>query len=65
VTAIAEAKISTPYTNQRQTKACGMKRKPSLHQKQIRFFTVFFGTLLVSGAIVLLWLVNRLPVYAH
>jgi hypothetical protein len=42
-----------------------MKRKPSLHQKQIRFFTFFFGSLLVLGAVVLLWLVNRLPVYAY
>jgi hypothetical protein len=37
-----------------------MKRKPSLHQKQIRFFTFFFGALLVSVVVGLLWLVNRL-----
>jgi hypothetical protein len=37
------------------------KRKPSLHQRQIRFFTCFFGGLLVLLLVALLWLMNRLP----
>jgi len=36
-----------------------MKRKPSPHQKQMRFFTVFFGTMLVLLVVALLWLINR------
>lgn len=36
-----------------------MKRKPSLHQKQIRFFTIFFGALLILLVVGLLWLLNR------
>jgi hypothetical protein len=41
------------------------KRKPSLHQRQIRFFTVFFGAIMVAVVIALLWLFNRLPGSAH
>jgi len=36
-----------------------MKRKPTPHQKQMRFFTVFFGALLVLLVVALLWLINR------
>ena len=36
-----------------------MKRKPSPHQKQMRFFTVFFGAMLVLLVAALLWLFNR------
>jgi len=35
------------------------KRKPSFHQKQMRFFTIFFGALLVLFICGLLWLLNR------
>ncbi len=35
------------------------KREPSLHQKQMRFFTVFFGTLLVLLVTGLLWVLNH------
>jgi len=36
------------------------RRKPSLHQKQIRFFTFLFGTLLVLLVAGVLWIMNRL-----
>jgi len=32
-----------------------------VHEKQIWWFTVFFGSLLVAGFAVLLWLVNHAP----
>ncbi len=35
------------------------KRELSLHQKQMRFFTGFFGVLVVLLAVFLLWLLNR------
>ncbi len=35
------------------------KSNPSLHQKQMRFFTVFFLVLVFVLFGVLLWLVNR------
>jgi len=34
------------------------KRELSLHQKQMRFFTCFFGALLVLATAFLLWLMN-------
>ena len=37
-----------------------MKRKPTLHQKQMRFFTFLFGTVLVLFVTALLWFVNRM-----
>jgi hypothetical protein len=42
-----------------------MKRKPSPHQKQIRFFTFFFGALLVLLVAGLLWFVNWLWLPGH
>lgn len=36
-----------------------MKRKPTPHQKQIRFFTCFFGAVLILLAVALMWLLNR------
>jgi len=38
-----------------------MKRQPSQHEKQIRFFTFFFGALLMGVMIGLLWLLNHIP----
>jgi hypothetical protein len=35
------------------------KRKPSAHQKQIRFFTFLFGAIMIVGIITLLWFLNR------
>ena len=35
------------------------KGNPSLHQKQMRFFTVFFLVLVLVLFAALLWLVNR------
>jgi hypothetical protein len=35
------------------------KRKPSAHQKQIRFFTILFGAIMILGIAVLLWFLNR------
>lgn len=35
------------------------KKNPSLHQKQMRFFTVLFSAILLALFIALLWLVNR------
>jgi hypothetical protein len=35
------------------------KRKPSAHQKQVRFFTILFGALLIASAAALLWVINR------
>jgi hypothetical protein len=43
----------------------GRKRKPSAHQKQIRFLTFFFGAIMISVVIALLWLFNRPPGSAH
>jgi len=37
------------------------KRKPSYHQKQMLFFTVLFGALLVLVVAGLLWLLNSQP----
>jgi hypothetical protein len=34
------------------------KRKPSAHQKQIRFFTVFFGSIMIAVLVTLLWFLN-------
>jgi hypothetical protein len=38
-----------------------MNKKPSLtpHERQMRFFTVFFGALLVAIMAGLMWLFNR------
>ncbi len=38
------------------------KRSPTLHEKQIRWFTLFFGSLLVVSFAVLLWLMNHVPI---
>ena len=35
------------------------KSNPSLHQKQMRFFTVFFLVIVLVLFAVLLWLVNK------
>jgi hypothetical protein len=35
------------------------KRKPSAHQKQVRFFTILFGALLIASVAGLLWVINR------
>jgi hypothetical protein len=43
----------------------GRKRKPTAHQKQIRFFTIFFGVVLVLILVALLWLFNRSPGNLH
>jgi hypothetical protein len=43
----------------------GNKRRPSAHQKQIRFLTVLFGTIMVLTVVVLLWLFNRPPGGVH
>jgi hypothetical protein len=40
-------------------------RKPTGHQRQIRFFTFFFGTLMILVVVALLWLLNRLPTAGH
>jgi hypothetical protein len=34
------------------------KRRASAHQKQIRFLTFFFGTILVAMAVGLIWLMS-------
>jgi hypothetical protein len=36
------------------------KRKPSAHQRQIRFFTFLFGALMIGVVIGVLWLINRM-----
>jgi len=38
-----------------------MKKKPSAHQRQIRFFTWLFTIVLTLLVILLLWLLNRGP----
>ena len=40
------------------------KRNPSAHERQMRFFTVLFGALLVLLMIALLWMINRVPLHA-
>lgn len=37
------------------------KRKPSLHQQQMRFFTVLFGVLAVIIAVAFILLLNATP----
>jgi hypothetical protein len=34
------------------------KSEPSFHEKQIRFLTLFFGVIVVSIFIAILWLAN-------
>jgi hypothetical protein len=34
------------------------KRKPSAHQKQIRFFTFLFGAIMIAALAALLWFLN-------
>ena len=34
------------------------KRKPSPHQRQIKFFTFFFGAVLIGLVALLLWFLN-------
>ena len=41
------------------------KENPSLHQKQMRFFTVFFSAILLALFIALLWLINRSSDLGH
>ena len=41
------------------------KGNPSLHQKQMRFFTVFFLVIVLVLFGVLMWLVNRPSYPAH
>jgi len=43
----------------------GHKREPSIHQKQIRFFTIFFGIIMIAVAIFVLWLLNLPPGGIH
>lgn len=43
----------------------GKKRKPSGHQKQIQFFTILFGTVMVLAVGALIWFFNRLSMPAH
>jgi hypothetical protein len=39
----------------------GHKRRPSAHQKQIRFLTFSFGAIMIVVVVALLWLFNRPP----
>ena len=39
----------------------GNKRRPSPHQKQIRFLTIFFGAILVAAVVGVLLMLNRPP----
>jgi flagellar biogenesis protein FliO len=41
------------------------KENPSLHQKQMRFFTVFFLVIVLVLFAALLWLVNRSSYPTH
>jgi len=41
------------------------KGNPSLHQKQMRFFTVLFFVIVLALFAVLLWLVNRSSYPTH
>jgi len=43
----------------------GQKRKPSAHQRQMRFFTIFFAVLLIAFLVAALWLLNRTPASVH
>jgi hypothetical protein len=43
----------------------GNKRRPSAHQKQIRFLTFFFGTVMVVVAVALILLFSRPPGVPH
>ncbi len=43
----------------------GRKRKPSAHQKQIRFFTIMIGAILIVLAAGFLWLLNRITTPHH
>jgi hypothetical protein len=40
----------------------GHKRKPSPHQKQIRFFTIMLGAILIALVTGLLWMLNRITI---
>lgn len=40
------------------------KRSPSLHEKQMRFFTILFGVLLIAVVVAVLWFLNRSPLHA-
>jgi t-SNARE complex subunit (syntaxin) len=39
----------------------GHKRKPTSHQKQIRFLAILFGAIMVVVVVVVLVLLNRPP----
>jgi hypothetical protein len=43
----------------------GQKRKPTAHQRQIRFFTIFFAVLLITLMVAALWFLNRTPAWGH
>jgi len=43
----------------------GNKRRPSAHQKQMRFMTFLFGAIMISVAVALIWIVSRPPVPRH
>jgi hypothetical protein len=39
----------------------GNKRRPSAHQRQIKFLTIFFGAVMIAVVVALLLLFNRPP----
>jgi hypothetical protein len=41
------------------------KRKPTPHQKQMRFFAFFFGGIMISIAILLMWFLSRRSAFIH
>ena len=41
------------------------KDNPSLHQKQMRFFTVFFLVIILALFAMLLWLINKASYTTH
>jgi hypothetical protein len=43
----------------------GSKRQPSAHQKQLRFFTILFGTLMVLIVAALIWFFNTVQSPGH
>jgi hypothetical protein len=47
------------YSRSSQKLFMGFARKPTFHQKQMRFFAFLFGGLAVVVVIALLWLLNR------
>ena len=41
------------------------KRKPTLHEKQVRFFTFLCGTLMVLLVVAVLWFMNSVWPLGH